>query len=446
MYPISVPLKLDGTGYTIDAVAGDQKDILLEIMKKVKQWVTLADPNINGVDGRQQKFDAMRMTVLGAAGTGKSVLINTIVTAIRSLFDNNDAVLVAAPTGAAAYNVGGMTLHRLLGINIWDPDKEPSVAMKKRISAMLRSTVVLIIDERSMISQEVLGAAEQNVSIMAHGGNRNAEDWGGLPIVILVGDDFQLPPTKGDGAFNAMESSATVTARGKLGAKANGCQQFLRFSTHAMKLNTVKRQHESQREFRDILTNAATDRLTEAQAKKLTSLHLQNFTSDQQDAIVKYGTMYLFANKQPMEEFNLQQLVAQATEDNPIAIIKSIVSPNSRKSKTIAKHFDNESTPTATAFCRGARVQLCCRNFNPTWGLYNGALGTVREIVFQAGKNPNNGDIPDYVTVEFDYYDNTRGPTWCKKRPKVSNPKHACQQNRDGLQIVFDFNHLTHNF
>ena len=420
VYPVTVPLKLDGTGYTIEAIAGDQRDVMLEVVKKVKEWIALADPKSSGDGDCRRTFDAMRMTVMGAAGTGKSVLINTIVTTIRTLFDTNDAILVAAPTGAAAYNVGGMTIHRLLGINIWDPDKEPSKAMSQRIAPMLRSTVVLIIDERSMISQAVLGAAEINVSLMAHGGNRCAEDWGGIPIVILVGDDFQLPPTKGDGAFNAMETTSTSVINGRLGAKANGCQQFLRFSTHTMKLSTVKRQHESQREFRDILTNAATDRLTEGQAKRLTSLHLQNFSSDQQDAIITDGTMYLFANKQPMEEFNLQKLVAQASEDNPIAVIKSIVSPNSRKTKTVAKHFDNESTPTATALCRGARVQLCCRNFNPTWGLYNGALGTVREIVYQPGKNPNNGDIPDYVTVEFDYYDNNKGPTWCERRPKVT--------------------------
>jgi hypothetical protein len=53
---------------------------------------------------------------MGCSGTGKSVLINTLVTCIRKIFDDNYSVFVTAPTGAAAYNVGGSTIHRELKI------------------------------------------------------------------------------------------------------------------------------------------------------------------------------------------------------------------------------------------------------------------------------------------------------------------------------------------
>jgi hypothetical protein len=43
------------------------------------------------------------MTIMGAARTEKSVLINML----RVMFDDNDVVHVAAPTGTAAFNVGG---------------------------------------------------------------------------------------------------------------------------------------------------------------------------------------------------------------------------------------------------------------------------------------------------------------------------------------------------
>jgi len=52
------------------------------------------------------------MTVIGCAGTGKSVLINTVVGCIQKMFQDNNSVVVAAPTGAAAHNVGGQTMHR----------------------------------------------------------------------------------------------------------------------------------------------------------------------------------------------------------------------------------------------------------------------------------------------------------------------------------------------
>jgi hypothetical protein len=44
---------------------------------------------------------------MGCGGTGKSVLINTVVSYIRKIFQSNNSVLVTAPTGVAAHNVGG---------------------------------------------------------------------------------------------------------------------------------------------------------------------------------------------------------------------------------------------------------------------------------------------------------------------------------------------------
>ena len=51
--------------------------------------------------------------------------------------------------------------------------------------------------------------------------------------------------------------------------------------------------------------------------------------------------------------------------------------------------------------CINAKVAIKGYNFYPKWGLHNGAMGTVKEIVFREGKNPNNGDLPEYVVVQF---------------------------------------------
>ena len=420
MLPVTLPTQGDGSLYSLDAVEGDQQDILLEVMNKVREWIRYANPDNKIKSALCRPFQPMRLTVIGAAGTGKSVLVNTIVTAIRSLFNHNDAVLVAAPTGAAAHNVGGTTIHRMFGINIWKADKEPSQGVSKRMASMLRSTVALIVDECSMISQPVLGAAEKHAAMTAHGGGHAQEDWGGIPIVILVGDDFQLPPTQSDGAFQVVNTLPSKSEQ-NIGAKANGCRQFLHFSTHVMKLTIIKRQHEAQREYKDILTNTAIDKVTEQQAKKLMSLHMHNFSASDQQKILSKDTMYLFANKQPMQEHNLEQLVKEASDDNPVALIKSIPSPACSRTRVVAHHFDNDSTPTATTICRNARVQLCCRNFNPNWGLYNGALGRVKEIVYREGENPNQGHLPQYVTVEFDSYNEKLNPIWSKTQSKVNS-------------------------
>jgi hypothetical protein len=71
--------------------------------------------------------------------------------------------------------------------------------------------------------------------------------------------------------------------------------------------------------------------------------------------------------------------------------------------------------------CRGARVQISGRNFEPDWGLYNGAVGTVVEIVFNENENPLDGTLPQYILVDFPQY---RGPSW------ISENLHGFQSHR----------------
>jgi hypothetical protein len=47
------------------------------------------------------------MTVLGCRGTGKSVLINTLIRYIKKKFEDNNSIFVTAPTRADAYNIEG---------------------------------------------------------------------------------------------------------------------------------------------------------------------------------------------------------------------------------------------------------------------------------------------------------------------------------------------------
>ena len=52
--------------------------------------------------------------------------------------------------------------------------------------------------------------------------------------------------------------------------------------------------------------------------------------------------------------------------------------------------------------------------------VYNNSIGTVRDIVFSPGDDPNSGDLPQYVAVEFTHYN---GPVWDQDNPKVSMNK-----------------------
>ncbi len=126
--------------------------------------------------------------------------------------------------------------------------------------------------------------------------------------------------------------------------------------------------------------------------------------------------MHLFATKAPRDEFNMQMLGNQATARNPAALIQSVWKSGKKlTSKTMAQHFD-DPPPAATLICRGAVVRLVGKNIEPDFGLFNNAIGTVEEVVFKPGKDPNNGDQPSYVAVKFLTYS---GPQWCGTDPKV---------------------------
>jgi hypothetical protein len=56
------------------------------------------------------------MTVNGPGGTGKSFVIKVLRCVVESIFPETYVSVVTAPTGAAAYNVGGSTCHSFLSL------------------------------------------------------------------------------------------------------------------------------------------------------------------------------------------------------------------------------------------------------------------------------------------------------------------------------------------
>ncbi|MCR5090967.1 MAG: AAA family ATPase [Oscillospiraceae bacterium] len=111
----------------------------------------------------------------GHAGTGKSFLICQV---INELTEAKKKVAVAAPTGIAAINVGGTTLHRLFQLK---PDIY--VGKRPRVPTVLKHVDVLIIDEISMCRVDLFDYIGQ-VLQKTH---RRIQ-------VIVVGDFCQLPP------------------------------------------------------------------------------------------------------------------------------------------------------------------------------------------------------------------------------------------------------------
>ena len=341
-------------------------------------------------------------------------------------------------TGAAAHNVLGKTVHSLFGVNPMRPNKAVAGKTLKHLKRLMLRTLVLLIDERSMLSSVVLGAAEQNAALTAHGGVHQEDDWGGIPVVILVGDDFQIPPVEGKGAsgkgaFRLMSGDRRAVSYGcRSNVEAWGAGQFLKLSTHVMELTTLKRQDESETTFRRILATTRIGKLTKKDAELLDRLHKEKRSPDEWKEI-EAKAIRIFANNEPRIEHNQKQLAADSSEENPVAFVQPQGTSSFRPGKHYASHFNKSSMPKIEMICRGAKVCIKGKNFMPEWGLYNGAIGTVREIVFKPGDNPNLKHMPVYVAVEFKGYS---GPKWDKDNPKVRVPPMTAEVRSANIRLT----------
>jgi hypothetical protein len=138
---------------------------------------------------RLHRGDSLFLT--GKAGTGKSTLIREF----RATTDRK--VVVVAPTGVAALNVNGYTIHRLFsfrpGTTI-DDIRKGSYFPARFVSA-LRELDTLVIDEASMVRADLF---DMVAAALERFGPRRGVLFGGVQIV-LVGDLFQLPPVVLDG-------------------------------------------------------------------------------------------------------------------------------------------------------------------------------------------------------------------------------------------------------
>lgn len=127
-----------------------------------------------------------RIVVLtGRAGTGKTTFIHQL----RDQ-DPRGRMIILAPTGIAAVNVKGQTIHSFFKLppRLLNPDDEGN--FKRRLDRLLLSKMErLIIDEISMVRADVLDAVDCSLRRQ----RSSNEPFGGVQV-LLVGDFLQLPP------------------------------------------------------------------------------------------------------------------------------------------------------------------------------------------------------------------------------------------------------------
>ena len=125
--------------------------------------------------------------VTGRAGTGKSTLLKLFRRSTRS------KIAVVAPTGIAALNVGGQTIHSFFGFPPKPLGRED--IKKRRNRRLYKNLDILVIDEISMVRADLL----DNIDWFLRINRDNHAPFGGVQVVFF-GDLFQLPPVVASGA------------------------------------------------------------------------------------------------------------------------------------------------------------------------------------------------------------------------------------------------------
>jgi ATP-dependent DNA helicase PIF1 len=143
---------------------------------------------------QQNLFDYIEQSennifVTGRAGTGKSTLLSYLVE------NTNKNVAVCAPTGVAALNVSGVTIHSLFGFPFGIlGEQDIARHLNRRTREVLAAIDVLVIDEVSMVNADLMDAISKSMGI-ARG--RRKIPFGGAQLVMF-GDPYQLSPVPGN--------------------------------------------------------------------------------------------------------------------------------------------------------------------------------------------------------------------------------------------------------
>jgi hypothetical protein len=157
-----------------------------------------------------------------------------------------------------------------------------------------------------MLSQIILGLVEQAVPRSAHQCGHSGEDWGGIPVMVLFGDDYQLSSIGNGGATNIPQLNKNSGTKGLYDmTQCQGGIQFMNLAEDFMALDQVCCQTEDQVIFKGILERLRLGWMNEENEARLRVLTLDDdhYTSKKIKDISD-GALRLFAGHQAKNAYN----------------------------------------------------------------------------------------------------------------------------------------------
>ena len=292
--------------------------------------------------------------VTGKAGTGKSTLLEHYRANTRG------TPVVLAPTGVAALNVRGQTVHRFFGFGIdATPEKVHASRRRPRRPELYATLSTVVIDEVSMLRADLLDCVD--VFLRKHGPRRGAP-FGGVHMVF-VGDLYQLPPVVTGGEreiFRSLyETPYFFSARALAGAELE-----------VVELEKVYRQRDGA--FVELLNRIRNDSVDDEDVARLNG-RLDPGFDPPDDAFY----VHLTATNRNADRINEGRLAALPGR---AAISRAEISGD----------FGREYYPTTTelAFKKGAQIMMLNNDAEGRW--VNGSIGAIESV----GRRKEGGGEP----------------------------------------------------
>ena len=303
-------------------------------------------------------FDFIQYTnsnifLTGKAGTGKTTFLHNLHKTTTK------RMIVTAPTGVAAINAGGVTLHSFFQLSFgpFVPDQESYESKRNRMfrfakdkKQIIQSLDLLVIDEISMVRSDLLDAVDAVLRRLRH----NDKPFGGVQL-LMIGDLYQLPPVAKQNEWDILQEFY---------------DSIYFFSSHSLvrtQLFTIELKHiyrQSEIKFIKLLNSVRNNQLDENLFKELNKRYIPDFNPDENQ-----GYITLTTHNKRAEFINNSKL--EALSEKPYNF-----------NAHIFDDFPEHIYPTSASLVlkKGAQVMFIRNDASSDKLYYNGKIGRISRI------------------------------------------------------------------
>ncbi|MEA1933433.1 MAG: helix-turn-helix domain-containing protein [Thermodesulfobacteriota bacterium] len=299
------------------------------------------------------RYTGCNIFLTGKAGTGKTTFLHNL--------HKNTAkrMIITAPTGVAAINAGGVTLHSFFqlpfgpfvpGSETYERNKQRQFRFSKEKKGIIKNLDLLVIDEISMVRADLLDAVD--AVLRRH--RRNNQPFGGVQL-LMIGDLHQLSPVAKHDEWRLLQQHYETVYF--FSSKALGLTELL-----TIELKHIYRQSDAR--FIKLLNRVRENRLDESSRAELNRRYIQDFTPAEDQ-----GYITLTTHNRSAESINQTRLGALSQKEH-------------RFKAEISGDFPEHIYPTPATLLlkKGAQVMFVRNDPSAEKLYYNGKIGKICRI------------------------------------------------------------------